>query len=688
MTFSLSRVNAAWISGEYVFVKARYSAAFVEDCRNIEGRRWHHEQKLNSFPLEAAPALRALGKKWNIPMPAEIVGNTVVPSTFHAKDEVRLEDGKIVIAFNYDPKKIDQVKVQIPNVTWSNKKSVWEANLSDTREVVNFALNFGISMSQEFTLHMTKLFSQQQAMIDSSLALDADIEIPNINGELLPYQKAGVAYLIKARKAILGDQPGLGKTVQAIATVATENAFPAVVVCPNTLKLNWKREISKFFPHLNVQVLTGTKSVPIPTCDVVVMNYDISYERIPDVVAHGYKSLIVDESHAIKNGKRRHVCPKCEAQVRSNSKNCSACKATNIVPFERWTVKRTAAVMQLAKRLSDNDFVLLLTGTPITNRPEELIPQLEAINRLKDFGGSWRFKERYAPSKNVANNTKELNNKLRSTCFVRRVKKDVYAELPELRNAVQFLEINETQTKWYQSVEHDVVEYFANRAKELAQESGENGDNIYWEKKIRLEAARHLIQITGLRDAVSKIKYDSITSWLDNFLESSSDEKVIVFAEHIEFVEKLHARYADKAVKIRGGVSVADRQNAVDRFQTDPTCRVFVANMTAASEGLTLTAASDVVFCELGWTPAIHEQCASRAYGRANDLHGATAWYLLAPDTIDEDIYSLLEKKRRIVDAVTDGIDVEDEGSVMGGLIVALAKRGMNEGFTNDEVLG
>ena len=95
-----------------------------------------------------------------------------------------------------------------------------------------------------------------------------------------------------------------------------------------------------------------------------------------------------------------------------------------------------------------------------------------------------------------------------------------------------------------------------------------------------------------------------------------------------------------------------------------------------------------MVFCELGWTPAIHEQCASRAYGRANDLHGATAWYLLAPDTIDEDIYSLLEKKRRIVDAVTDGIDVEDEGSVMGGLIVALAKRGMNEGFTNDEVLG
>ena len=142
-------------------------------------------------------------------------------------------------------------------------------------------------------------------------------------------------------------------------------------------------------------------------------------------------------------------------------------------------------------------------------------------------------------------------------------------------------------------------------------------------------------------------------------------------------MEKLYDRYKDVAVKIRGGVSVADRQNAVDKFQTDPKCRVFVANMTSASEGLTLTAASDVVFCELGWTPAIHEQCVSRAYGRVNDMHGATAWYLLAPQTIDEDIYSLLEKKRKIVDSVTDGIDVEEQGSLIGELVKTLADRGM-----------
>jgi SWI/SNF-related matrix-associated actin-dependent regulator 1 of chromatin subfamily A len=148
---------------------------------------------------------------------------------------------------------------------------------------------------------------------------------------------------------------------------------------------------------------------------------------------------------------------------------------------------------------------------------------------------------------------------------------------------------------------------------------------------------------------VSKLKSSANpTEWLDEFLASGDGEKVIVFAEHVDFVERLADRYGNIAVKIRGGVSNEDRMAAVDRFQNDPTCRVFIGNMAAASEGLTLTAASDVVFCELAWTPSIHEQCVGRCYGRVNDLHGATAWYLLARNTIDEDICRLLSRRRRL----------------------------------------
>ena len=152
-----------------------------------------------------------------------------------------------------------------------------------------------------------------------------------------------------------------------------------------------------------------------------------------------------------------------------------------------------------------------------------------------------------------------------------------------------------------------------------------------------------------------------------------------MFAEHIELVEKLYERYKDIAVKVRGGVSTDDRMTSVDSFQNDPKCRIFIGNMQATSEGLTLTAASDVVFCELGWTPAIHEQCVSRCYGRTNDMHGATAWYLLAPDTIDEYVYNLLEKKKRVVDAVTNGEEGVQNTSIVGDLVVYLAEKGMGE---------
>jgi len=679
---SFSTLNIAWVDKEEVFVRARYSEAFVEDCRQIEGRRWDSEQKVNVFPVSQIPALKMLAEKWNIRMPKEVIsaddGKYFTNSTRN-HFQVTVDGDEIVICFDYNPRMIEAIRMFIPGVKWNANHKEWRCAITSMYEAVNFAVEYNLSISKMLEEKAIEVLQNNMDMREASMSLDAEIEIPDIALPLMPYQKAGVAYMKKVRKGIIGDQPGLGKTAQAIATVASENAYPVVVVCPNTLKFNWQREIQKFFPKLRVSILSGTKSETIEETDVIIVNYDICYERNGDMLRHGFNSLIVDESHAIKNGVKKTKCPLCNTAVRSNATRCNTCGAGKIKPIESWTVKRTGAVMQLAKSLDPQDFVILLTGTPITNRPDELIPQLEAVGHLASFGGSWRFKNRYAPKRNVALNTAELNVKLRELCFVRRNKKDVYEDLPELRNAVQYLPIDSKQMNWYQEVERDVVEYFANRAKELAEEDGSDGTDAYWQKKITLARAENLVKITALRDAVSKIKYDSITAWLDNFLESGDGEKVIVFAEHIEFVEKLFDRYKSVAVKIRGGVSADDRMAAVDKFQSDPDCRVFIANMTAASEGLTLTAASDVVFCELGWTPAIHEQCVSRCYARANDMHGATAWYLLAQQTIDETIYNLLENKKKVVNAVTDGVDVEEGDSVMGGLIKDLAERGLSK---------
>ena len=668
--------NYAIVVGNEILVKAKYSDEFVRDCRLIDGRIWDASNKVNVFPVSSLLDVRDLADKWNIDLPRGIAGKYESKKRDY---QVEILGNQVIISFDYAPDIIEAIRSHVPSAKWSSKDRFWVAPDKKIMDVLNFALKFKLTMQPSLIDRAEKIQEEKWAMHSASSALDADIEIPGIAIPLLPYQRAGVAYMHRVRKGIIGDQPGLGKTAQAIATVSIDNSFPVIVVCPNTLKINWQREIKKFFPKLTVSILYGGKSEDIPQSDVIVCNYDILYQRNDDIIKHGFQSLIVDESHAIKNGQRRSTCPKCGAIVKSNTVNCSACGTRGIIPVESWTVKRTEAVMRLAKLQGENDLTLLLTGTPITNRPDELIPQLEAVRQLVNFGGAWRFKQRYAPKRHIAINTKELNMKLRESCFVRRMKSDVYGELPPLRNAVQYMDINSKQMAWYKEIESDVVEYFAQRARDIAEEEGSDGTDAYWHKKITLEMARSLVHITGLRDAVSKIKYDTCIDWIDNFLESGDGEKVIVFAEHIEFVEKLFDRYKDVAVKIRGNVSVEDRQKAVDKFQTDPACRVFVANMTSASEGLTLTAASDVVFCELGWTPALHEQCVSRAYGRVNDMHGATAWYLLAPNTIDEDIYGLLEKKKRIVNSVTDGVDIEGEGSVVSELVKTLAGRGLNK---------
>jgi SNF2 family DNA or RNA helicase len=682
--FSFVAKNYAYVEKGEIHIVCRFSNGFVEDCRQINGRRWNNSTKTNSFPLSSLPMVKALADRYNIILPTELethYKNYYEISSFSEIGQdyqviADLEIGEVIVRFEYNPQMIEAIRMFIPSIKWDGSLKLWRTSIDNVVEVLAFAVQYKLSISPELDNQARKISKDAEKMRNASEAQDAEIDIPGIAIPLLPYQRAGVAYMQKVRKGIIGDQPGLGKTAQAIATVALENAFPVVVVCPNTLKLNWQREVQKFFPNLRVSILTGTKSKTIEDTDVIVVNYDISYERLDDIFEHGFKSLIVDESHAIKNGKKSHRCAKCKTSVRANARSCAACGNTFSAPEETWSIKRTAAVMRLAKSLGPKDFVLLLTGTPITNRPDELIPQLEAVGNLDKFGGAWRFKNRYAPKRNMALNTMELNKRLRELCFVRRLKSDVYTELPELRNALQYLSIAPEGVKKYKEVEADVVEYFARRAEELANEEGSDGTDAYWQKRIRLERSESLVRITALRDVVSKIKYDTATQWIDNFLESSDGEKVIVFAEHIDFVEHLYDRYKDVAVKIRGGVSIKDRQEAVDKFQNDPKCRVFVANMTAASEGLTLTAASDVVFCELGWTPAIHEQCASRCYGRVNDMHGATAWYLLAPNTIDETIYDLLQSKKRVISAVTDGIDVDGGGSVMDGLIKDLVDKG------------
>jgi len=590
---------------------------------------------------------------------------------------LKVVEGQVQFTFPYDRVVTNAIRREIPGIVWSSSKKCWSTPGVNIYQAVQFARKYDLLIDEGVVEEMEAAKVIADDLHESSSALDADIHIPSAI-PLLPYQRAGVSYLLKTRRAMLCDEMGLGKSVQALAAVMTSNCYPVVVVCPNTLKLNWGLEVEKFFPGTSVTVVSGTTPAPIEDANIIVVNYDIVAHRADDIVALEPEALIADEAHAIKNGKAKYVCPECGAGgYRHDSKRCGSCHAQFAQPKEVWSVRRTGGVMQIARAIPPHGMVLLLSGTPITNRPIELVPQLIAIDQLKAFGGRWKFQNRYAPSGTGAANLVELNNLLRSRCFIRRTQKDVLPELPPLRNAKQAMSVDPSAMVKYKKIEADVIEHLARRAFELAEEMGEDPMSAYWEKRMRAEAAEHLVRISVLKDAVTDLKKDSTIAWLKDFLDDT-DEKVVVFAEHIKTVESVYKEFESQAVKIRGGVSQADRALAVEKFQTDPNTRVFVGNMAAASEGLTLTAAHNVVFLELGWTPAIHAQCAARCHGRANDPQPATAWYLLAPRTIDQEIFALLEKKKVIIDAATDGKEItEPQTSVLADLVVGLARRGM-----------
>ena len=168
-----------------------------------------------------------------------------------------------------------------------------------------------------------------------------------LGGELRPFQRGGVAYVLAARRTFLADEQGLGKTVQALAALEADGAFPAVVVCPASLKLNWLREIEHWLPHRSVTVISGTGATP-PAAEITVLNYEIVHAHRVRLALRRPLALVLDESHYVKNPR----------------------------------AKRTRAVRRLAEALPEDALRLALTGTPVMNHPDELIAQLRILGRL------------------------------------------------------------------------------------------------------------------------------------------------------------------------------------------------------------------------------------------------------------------------------------------------------------------
>jgi superfamily II DNA or RNA helicase len=538
------------------------------------------------------------------------VGQAPAPATLSLVESYG--EPRFKLDVNWDPDTVGAFS-QLPAAEAHGRTLPIDPYLLEALE--HFVRVYGIDVGANARLALDRLRTEHDAAIGAVRRSRAAEAPPlaaeaRLGGELRPFQRAGVAYALESRRLFLADEQGLGKTVEALAVLEEDGAFPAQVICPASLKLNWRREIEHWLPHRSVEVVSGTSGA-LPEADIVVLNYEIVHAHRERLIAARPRALVLDESHYVKNP----------------------------------AAKRTRAVRRLAEALPEGALRLALTGTPVMNHPDELIAQLRILGRLEEFGSGARFKRRFQG----AGAEERIHWHLRRTCFVRRLKRDVLPQLPDKRQVV--VPVGLDNEREYRLAERDVVAWLQEQPLELS------------ELESRVAAtlrAERLAQLNTLRRLATRGKLSTALAWIDDFLES--EEPLVVFASHREIQEAVVSRFPD-AVHVVGADAVAERDAAVRAFQAPDGPQLIVCSTRVGGQGITLTRASNVAFLDLEWSPAMHDQAEDRCH-RIGQHDAVTAWYLLAAETIDEEMASVLARKRGIVGAVTDGRRDESEAVV------------------------
>jgi SNF2 family DNA or RNA helicase len=623
-------MNTARLVDDQIILDFPYDKEQVDEVKKIAGAKWDKVSKVWRVPVTSMSEAREFAIKHDIEVDTEIL--LITPPKRKAVNSIWLEGDWIFITFPYEKVVINSVK-KIPSITWNGTKKAWRAPLTSANDVIRWAEYFDIEVTDELRSCSEKVTNSLNALVEASRSVDAEISIPSLTAELLPYQRAGVSYAANARRTFIADEMGLGKTLQAIATIEyVHDSYPAVVVCPPSLVLNWQAEYTRWLPNRRVSVVTNRKEFPDKgTYDVVVVGYSNITKWERELSKH--RSYVFDESHY--------------------------CKTV--------TAQRTKSAQKIAKSAPKEGIVLCLTGTPVTNRPSEYASQLDILGKLKEFGGLWGFYRRYCNAFqdsfgqwNISGHSHldELNDKLRGVCYIRRTKDQVLSELPPVIHSPVLVEGNAAAMKEYKKAEADIIQYLIDRAKQIARELGEPVGSAAVVARIKAESNEHLVRLSVLRRLSARAKMPMVEEWVQQRIDDG--KKVVIAAHHRDIVDELAMRFGN--LRIQGGMSVEEVEVQKKKFQTLSVeeAPVIVLSIQAAKTGHTLTSAQDVLFVELPWTPADVDQTYSRCH-RLGQKGSVVATYMLTDGTIDEEIYSLIERKRSVVNrAVDGGAPVED----------------------------
>lgn len=518
--------------------------------------------------------------------------------------------------------------VKLDKVKWIHDKKVWYIHNDLRHKVEEIAARrrWSITIYQEGLPQITG---------DLPVLPDLDFDL-NINATLRPYQRQGVARGMLLKKVLIGDEPGLGKTLQSISILAGlhqkgENPFPALVICPATLKENWKREIEKFSDY-KAAILT----------DSIKTTWD-QYFKV------GMVQIFIVNYESLKKYFVKNMPPKAQLNKSSQiemSDKVSLFKSIVIDESHRIKDATTLQTKLCARVALGKDYKILLSGTPVMNKPVDLYTQLVVLDQMANFGGNKKgFLDRYCDGGRGASNLRELNYLLNTNCFFRREKKDVAKDLPDKQRQKIVCDI--TTRNEYQFAEQNFAQFLKN--------SGATKGEI--DRKLRAEV---LVQINALKAISARGKIKEAKEFIDEILEAG--EKLIVFCNLKSIVSELKEIYPD-AGTITGSDTMESRQRNVDAFQNDVDAKLIICNFKAAGVGITLTASSRVLFLEYPWTYADLVQAEDRAH-RIGQKNAVMTTFLLGKDTIDEKMFDLILEKKEIANAITGGTDEMEMSTV------------------------
>ena len=429
----------------------------------------------------------------------------------------------------------------------------------------------------------------------------------------MEHQKESIQKLVENKRFILADDMGLGKTTSTIIAALETGSKKILIICPATLKINWKREIENYSKK-SVFIAEGKNFEP--KHEFVIINYDIiknfhdpKKKEESKILEGKFDLVIVDEAHYIKNAQ----------------------------------AQRTKLINDIVK---DIERVWLLTGTPMTSRPIDYFNLLSLVDSpvaknwmayVIRYCAGYQFKVGPRKVWNVmgASNLEELRDRTTNT-ILRRLKEDVL-DLPEKIITPIYLRL---KSKEYENLMGEYYEWYRSKPDES------NSLTVQFTK------------LTKVRQVIANEKTLQTIELAENIIEQG--KKVIIFCNFTESLETIVQHFGKLAVKVNGSMSKIERQNSVDRFQEDEKVKVFVGNIKAAGVGITLTAAEAVIMNDLSFLPSDHSQAEDRAY-RIGQKNNVLVYYPLFENTIEGLIYDILIAKKQVIATVMgDNINSAD----------------------------